>query len=404
MYAIRSYYGQNSESLLWDSGFHFGDWLALDNEPNIKSFKGRTEDKFIASIYFHYSATLVGKTAEILEYEQDAIHYLQLSKNILSDLRNEYVTNTGRLALDTQTGYVLAIIFDLVPDEYKARFAIDFKKRLIRDDFKIKTGFIGTPFICQALSKIGLHDEAVDLFTSVECPSWLYPVTKGATTVWERWDSVLEDGSMNPQSTMNSLNHYAFGSITEWLYQTVFGLKPNADYPGFKHALIAPMPHYKLKRAKMSYQSIAGEYQIGWHLTNEGDLFVNVSVPFNCQAALLLPDVRQETLNMSGSPISINKKNKDLLIQLSAGQYEFRYQPTREYFKRYSIDISLEKLIENKHTKKILEKHIPDVLSLSFIKVMAKESLVDLSKKPFFKHDDSILHVINQELDKHTIM
>ena len=403
-FMVQQVEAQNSESLLWDSGFHFGDWLALDNEPNIKSFKGRTEDKFIASIYFHYSATIVGKAAEILESDEDAKYYFNLSKNILSDLRNEYVTQTGRLALDTQTGYVLAIIFDLIPNEYKTRVAADFKKRLKRDDYNIKTGFIGTPFICKALSKIGLHDEAVDLFTRIGCPSWLYPITQGATTVWERWDSVLADGSMNQQSNMNSLNHYAFGSVTEWLYQTVFGLKPTTDEPGFKHALITPKPHYKLKQAKMSYQSIAGEYQIGWHLTNDGQLQFNISIPFDCHATVLLPDVTCEQIFSSLQSNPIQQKNQDVLIQLSAGEYNFSYQPTKEYFKRYNTDISLAELMANIETKSVLEKHIPDIITLPFIKILEKESLMELANKPFFKHEKSVLHSINQELNQYTII
>ncbi len=394
---------QNGDSYLWDSGFHFGDWLALDNEPNIKSFKGKTEDKFIASIYFHYSASIVAKAAEILGLKNDAIDYHKLSSHVLNDLRNEYVTKTGRLALDTQTGFVLAIMFDLVPAEYKDRVATDFVKRLKRDDFKIKTGFIGTPYMCQALTKIGLHDIAVDLFTNTTCPGWLYPVTKGATTIWERWDSVLDDGNMNPQSSMNSLNHYAFGSVTEWLYRSLFGLIPTNDAPGFKHVVMSPKPHYKFKKANMRYNAIAGEYQIDWELTENGQLCFNVTVPFNCEAQLILPDAKHEEINCNISLANALQKQTDVIVKLNAGNYQFKYFPTKEYFKRYDIHVSLNQLMANSETNQILEKHIPDIIHLPFIKIMANESLADISKKPFFKYEHSILDVLNNELNQYKI-
>lgn len=394
---------QNSDNLLWDSGFHFGDWLALDNEPNIKSFKGKTEDKFIASIYYYYSAKILASTAEVLGINSEAAHYHELSEAILNDLRNEYVTATGRLALDTQTGFVLAIMFNVIPDEFKSRAAADFTKRLKRDDFKIKTGFIGTPFICQALTKVGLHDIAVDLFTNTACPSWLYPVTKGATTIWERWDSVLENGTINPQSSMNSLNHYAFGSVTEWLYQSLFGLQPMEDKPGFRNAIIAPRPHYKFKTARMAYQSIAGLYHVAWQLSDNGNLNFNITVPFNCQATLILPDVTKEKIKSETDITSGLQKDNNVIIELFSGEHHFSYTPEREYFKRYNLDTTISLLLDNKNTNNILKKHIPDVISLPFLKNMANESLCDIAKKPFFKYEKNILELINSELNQYTI-
>lgn len=394
---------QNSDSLLWDSGFHFGDWLALDNEPNIKSFKGKTEDKFISSIYFHYSATIVGKTAEILKLDKEAAYYLSLSSEIIADLRDEYVTKTGRLALDTQTGFILAIMFDVIKEEFYARISEDFMKRLRRDDLKIKTGFIGTPYICQALTKVGLHDIAVNLFTNTTCPSWLYPITKNATTIWERWDSVLEDGTINPQSSMNSLNHYAFGSVTEWLYQSVFGLKQISDEPGFKHALISPKPHYKLKNASMSYNSIAGCYHINWELMDDGKLNFNIKIPFNCQAILTLPDAKKEKIKSNINLDETLQENNSVIIKLQAGAFRFEYQPEQEYFKRHSISDSFHQLLENSKTRDVLNKYIPDIVNLPFIKMIANESLADISKKPFFKYAHSTLDILNDKLNQYTI-
>ena len=190
---------------LWTGCFQFGDWIALDGEnPALPT--GKTDEDFIASVYYCYSAEIVSKAAAILGHDEDAAFYSEKAAAIRKAIQNEYITANGRLAIDTQTGYALALYFNLVPENQQQRVLNDLTARLGKDDGHLKTGFVGTPFICQVLSRFGNHRLATKIFMNEDFPSWLYAVNMGATTVWERWNSVLEDGSMNPDG-MNSLNH-----------------------------------------------------------------------------------------------------------------------------------------------------------------------------------------------------
>lgn len=388
--------------LLWSSGFHFGDWLALDNEPNIRSFKGRTEDKFIASVYYMYSAELVAKAAALVQRSQEAAYYRELAGKIRQDIRQEYLTATGRLALDTQTGYILAIMFDLYSAAQLPRAAQDLQQRLKRDDFSIKTGFIGTPYFCLALSKAGLHELAYDLFLDTRCPGWLYPVTRGATSIWERWDAIHQDGAFNARHDMNSLNHYALGSVMEWVYRDVFGLRPDDTQPGFKSVTIAPRPDYRLGTATLQYRSAAGVYTVQWRLDPQGHLHVSVTIPFDCDAQLLLPDADAQQMAMTGDLIAL-QQGTSVAIELQAGAYQFSYQPTRDYIKRYGIGMSMKVLRVNPAIEQVLRQHIPDVMALPFLAMLENESVLDLSKKPFFSYDAAVLQSLDQALKQYVV-
>lgn len=389
---------------LWNSGFHFGDWLALDNEPHIKTFKGRTEDKFIASIYYHYSAQIVGKAAAVLGYESDAQLYSRLADEILDELRNEYLTQRGKLALETQTAYILAILFDIYPAHFFARAAADLTARLARDRFKITSGFVGTPFFCRALTKVGLNDIAYRMFLSEEKPGWMYPVTQGATTVWERWDSVDEHGVMHPDTSMNSLNHYAFGSVIDWLYKDVCGLKPVESCPGFKRAHIEPQPNYRLGSVALTTQTAAGEYQVSWAISADGVLMVSVTVPFDCSARLTLPDIdKLAKMRIQGDVQAGVEQHDRVIVDLTAGRYRFEYTPIVDYIPRYNIAMPIRELLSNDETRQILQKHIPDVLALPFLGLLENESLQEIAKKPFFHYPAPVLRGISDEIARHTV-
>lgn len=173
------------------------------------------------------------------------------------------------------------------------------------------TGFVGTPYSCLVLSENGYSDISYQLLLNEDYPSWLYAVNQGATTVWERWNSVLPDGSMNPQG-MNSLNHYAYGSILEWLYSNVLGISPLESNPGFKIALIRPQFSNRLGKVSGMLKTVNGVFEIEWEFKREDLIEMNIVIPFNTNAKLELPR----------GNISINGLvNHDEKLQLESGKY-----------------------------------------------------------------------------------
>ena len=173
---------------------------------------------------------LVAKAAKVLGKEELAKEYETLSNEVREAIVDEYFTKNGRLALKNQTAYVLALFMDLVPEGKRERVINDLRERLVKDKVHLKTGFVGTPYICRVLSENGYNDLAYTLLLNEDYPSWLYAVKMGATTIWERWNSVLPDGSIS-DTGMNSLNHYAYGSIVEWMYRYMAGIDPVEDKP-----------------------------------------------------------------------------------------------------------------------------------------------------------------------------
>jgi len=313
---------------LWTNGTHFGDWLALDvtiSDPT--SRKGGTPEDFIASAFYCYSAQLVAKAAQVLGKVDQAEIYKCLSEEIKSAIQKEYFTATGRLAVPTQTAYVLALFMDLVPDIYRERVKHDFIAKLNKDNLHLRTGFIGTPYLCRVLSNIEANDLAYKLLLNEDYPSWLYAVNLGATTIWERWNSINPDGSIS-STGMNSLNHYAYGSIVEWMYRDMCGLNPSADegIVGFRQAKIAPKPDQSLQWAKARYRSAAGFYESGWCIDEMRQLTIKLTIPFNATAKVVLPDV-------NGNEVFINNRKLDEINQgadnaefnLGAGTYKIKY-------------------------------------------------------------------------------
>ena len=273
-------------SRLWTCGFHFADWLALDN-PDKESCFGRTDPYYVASVYYMYSAELTAKAAKTLGKEKDAAYYSKIAGEVREAVCREYITSTGRVAIDTQTALVLAIYFDLIPDPFRERAARDLKKMLIDKNMHLNTGFVGTAYLCKALSKAGMHAEAYTLLLQEDFPSWLYEVNMGATTVWERWNSVLPDGRIS-DTGMNSLNHYSYGAVAEWVYRTVCGISQREGSTGFRTAVIAPVPDQRLEYAYGEYEAAIGTYRSGWKY-REGGVEFEVTVPFDGTACFMVP-------------------------------------------------------------------------------------------------------------------
>lgn len=314
---------------LWTTGFHYGDWLALDGENPLEPFGG-TEIAFLASAYYRYSSMLVSKAANVLGKKDLAKEYANLSNEIKEAIIDEYFTKTGRLALNNQTAYVVALFMDLIPEGFKDRVIDDLKERLNKDNNHLKTGFIGTPYLCRVLSENGLNDLAYTLFLNDDFPSWLYAVKMGATTIWERWNSVLPDGYIS-DTGMNSLNHYAYGSIMEWVYRNVAGLNPREDSPGFRHIDIRPLPDSRLDGIEAEYYSALGQWISSWKFTKEDRIDFKFEVPFAARASLTLPNCDIDDLEISGDypkdhDLKLRQSGEDVKLELISGIWEFSYK------------------------------------------------------------------------------
>ncbi|MBI1256341.1 MAG: Bacterial alpha-L-rhamnosidase [Chloroflexi bacterium] len=316
---------------LWSAGEHFGDWLALDaSDPT--SRKGGTPLDYIASAFYCYSARLVAKAAAVLGKTETADAYESLSEEVRSAIQEEYFTATGRLAIPTQTGYVLALFMDLVPEAFRERVQRDFIARLQEDKTHLRTGFVGSPYLCRVLSNIGANDLAYKLLLNEDFPSWLYAINLGATTIWERWNSINPDGSIS-STGMNSLNHYAYGSIVEWMYRDMCGLNPTDGedgIAGFHHARIAPKPDKSMAWARARYRSAAGCYESGWRIDEAGQLTLEICIPFNAQARVVLPDAQLGEIMLNEQRLTEGEQIRDCVeLTLGAGRYKFEY-PMRE--------------------------------------------------------------------------
>ncbi|HPF52069.1 MAG TPA: glycoside hydrolase family 78 protein [Draconibacterium sp.] len=307
---------------LWTGDYHFGDWLAFATTSS--DYPGATTEKdLIATAYFYYTTILAAKMAAILDRPDDQSKYEMLASQIKKAFDNEFVTPNGRLVSHTQTAYVLALSFGLMPDGLEKAAANYFA-----DDVKkfghLTTGFLGTPLLCHTLSAIGRDDLAYMLLNRTEYPSWLYPVTQGATTIWERWDGQKPDGTFQDVG-MNSFNHYAYGAIGEWLYSHVAGIKLDENNPGYKHFFLAPNPGGELYFVDASFESMYGTIVSDWR--EEKGIFVyNVEVPANSTATVILPAAKLEEVEMDSALKSkAVQYNDDVKVDLGSGTYSFSY-------------------------------------------------------------------------------
>jgi alpha-L-rhamnosidase len=278
------------DKYLYNTGFTFGDWLAFATTDS--DYPGATTDKdFIQTAYFARSTELLAKTAAVLGKKEDAAEYAALEEKIKGAFLREFVTPNGRLSSNTQTAYTLALTFDLLPQSMRPE-AADRLAADVRKFGHLTTGFLGASGLTWALSDSGHMDEAYLLLNRTEYPSWLYPVTKGATTIWERWDGIKEDGTFQ-DAGMNSFNHYAYGAIGMWMYSVVAGIGIDEARPGYKHIVIAPRPGGGLTHAKASVESVYGLVASGWEIV-DGKLKLKVEVPANATATVKMPGGKVE--------------------------------------------------------------------------------------------------------------
>lgn len=275
---------------LWDEGLQLGDWLDPSAPPE-NPLEARTDPHLVATAYFARSAEVLARTAQILGRDQEATEYGALAAEIREAYRGRYLaqgvggTSSDPLH-DTQTAHSLAIVFDLLPDaEAEARAGRRLAQLVREGGDTIGTGFAGTPVITEALSRTGQLETAYALLLSRTSPSWLSTIDLGATTIWERWDSMLPDGTVNP-GDMTSFNHYALGSVADWLHRVVAGLAPAE--PGYRRIRIAPRPGGGLTSAAARHLTPYGTAEVGWELDGE-ELTVRFTIPAGTTAEVDLP-------------------------------------------------------------------------------------------------------------------
>jgi len=270
---------------LWSGGFQFGDWLDPTAPPDAPA-KAQADPDVVATAHFARSAEVVAEAATALGRLDVADRYERLAAEVRGAFAREYVTYGGRVLSDAATVYALAIEWALLPTAEQRRAAGDRLADLVRAaGFRIGTGFLGTPLVADALTAAGHVEVAYRLLLQTQCPSWLYPVTMGATTVWERWDSMLADGTINP-GEMTSFNHYALGAVVDWLHRTVAGLAPAA--PGYRRLLVRPEPTGHLTRAWARHRTPYGDAEAGWERAG-GEIVLRVVVPVGVTAVVHPP-------------------------------------------------------------------------------------------------------------------
>lgn len=320
---------KSGDSMIWKGGSVYGDWLFFHPlVNNHTSPDGHTEHDFIATAFYAYSTRILANAARVLGKTDDAKTYDELFNKIKKVFIHEYVTSAGRVGTNSQTSYVLSLMFNLLPDDLRAKSAQFLVNDIRSRNTHLSTGFLGTPYLCHVLSDNGFVDVAYDLLLQKTFPSWLYPVTQGATTIWERWDGQRPDGTFQDKG-MNSFNHYAYGAIGDWMYRVSAGLDTKSA--GYRHLLLKPHPSKKLEFSKATFESAYGTVTSGWE-RKDGKILVNLVVPPNAKATVILQTDNPSNVTEAGQAISANKnitdiqsENGKMQFEIGSGSYMFEY-------------------------------------------------------------------------------
>ncbi len=308
---------RNNPDLIWRHrvGPHFADWLAPEPTPR----------DLVATAYFAHSAELTARAARVVGDARRAVRYSELAERIRATFNTAFVAADGQLGGDTQTGYLLALAFELLPEALRSA-AADRLVKLI-EDRGLRTGFLGVGLVAPVLDEFGHPELAHGLLRRTDLPSWLYPLRHGATTIWERWDGYTDEHGFQTPS-MNSFNHYALGSIGEWLYRGVAGIDQAPDSAGYRDLVIRPRPG-DLDWARASYLSVRGAIEVAW-TRHDDQLRLDVTVPPGAAATVHVPTSRPETVREADVPAGsspgveiVGTGPATLLCRVGAGRYRF---------------------------------------------------------------------------------
>ncbi len=328
MKAWVGYMEKASKNNLWNTGFHFGDWLFYRPFDDNDGRSAVTDKYLIAQCFFAYSTQILFNTATVLGKTADAEYYKNLLQKIKTAFVNEYVTPNGNLVSGTQTAYVLALHFDMLPEVLQKNAAEKLVTNIKNYGDHLTTGFLGTPYLCHVLSRFGYTGVAYKLLLQETYPSWLYPVKMGATTIWERWDGIKPDSTFQVPS-MNSFNHYSYGAIGDWMYRVMAGLDTDESEPGYKHIIIKPHVGGGFKNAAATLQTYYGTASSGWKIITDKILF-DVEIPPNTTATIYLPAKATEAITENGTALSAIKdisitgsEEGYVILKVGSGKYNF---------------------------------------------------------------------------------
>ena len=307
---------------------------------------------------------------------KDYKFYNELKDKIYQAILDKFFLTNGKLNLTTQTSYALCLYYKI----YKNKNILikDFKERIRKDNYHIKTGFTGTSLILKALFDNDMDDYAYRFLFNEDFPSWLYPINLEGTTIWERWNSLLENGNIN-RVEMNSFNHYSFGSVCESIYSRIAGLRNKG--PGWKKVLIKPQINYRMKKIEFSYNSVSGKYEIFWNWLKD-KFYLDISVPYGCEAEVILPN------------------NNSFIILY--GKHHFECKLSKQIYSPFSIDTPLIDIIKNKESRIIIKKLIPKIYSLLMNNKSAfsRFNIKSLNMLPSLNYNSKVIKKCDEELSK----
>ena len=317
--------------LVWRPGWQFGDWLALHSDD--ASYPGATTGTdLIATAFLAHSADLLARTAAVLGRGDDAATYRATFRAVREAFGREFVTATGRVGENTQTAYALALAFDLLPESLAPRAAERLERDVRFHDTHLTTGFLGTPHLLHVLTAAGRSGVAYELLAQRTYPSWLYPLSWGATTMWERWDGIRPDSTFEEPS-MNSFNHYAFGAVGDWMYRNIGGIDLDPAAPAYRRSRIAPRPGAGLTSARASLETPYGTLASAWRLDG-GRFALDVTVPANTSAEVTLWNTRIDRAREGGLALdaaqgirSARQRGDDVVVEVGSGRYAFTVAP-----------------------------------------------------------------------------
>ncbi len=375
-----------------ENSSQFGDWVALDfpkgpfrqipegiMDPSNDEKAGGTDKYFIGNIYYLHSIDILKQSAKILQKREDAVIYQKLYDKVLQNIRNEYVTTNGRLVTETQTALALALHFDIIEKRHREKLIERLELNLIKNHKHLSTGFVGTEYIMKTLSRNGKHKLAGNILLKDDCPSWLYSIRLGATTIWELWDGVNPDGSFN-MFEMNSLNQFGFGTVGDWICSELCGIRPLAA--GYKKFVIEPRPVIGVSAFKYTYETVYGRIICDFTCQN-GMVEANIKVPVNTTAVISLPDMKK--------------------IEVGSGEYKYRYPTTQTYeIKKYNEDSILNELRAHEKAEEIFMKEAPELANSGFVRGFAGGlSVLEIKKTlPENMIPKSAFHIFEKMIEK----
>lgn len=363
---------------LYNFGFHLGDWLSQDGVSS-NAIKSATSEYFIASCYYYNSVSIMAKAAEVLGFKDKAKRYADIAGEIKNAIIEEYFSASGRLSVDTQTAYVLCVKFDIYKNWNK--LVSGFAKRMRKDCYAIKGGFVGATQLVQALVKSGLTDDAFRIVYSEKYPSWLFCVNLGATTIWERWNSLNPDGTISG-TEMNSFNHYSFGAVAEAFYGYFAGVRPAAVT--FKKAVIEPKFNYRMKKLDFTFKSPSGVYSVKYDVLADGKVNLTVTVPYGAEAELILE----------------GKSEK-----LTGGCYNYTVAPETDLIHPFSFDSTISDVLNNEKGAAALKEVSPVLYHF----LLGGRTGVDgytfrkLNETPSFALSEQKIELLNNKLKAITV-